>query len=65
MLKQTNFLQKGSQSLLLTTSIQKLLVDGSQWASWQGYHIPVSDEYFVVWTPAGTLPDGQISQWLL
>lgn len=31
-----------------------MLVDGSQWASWHGYHIPVSNEYFVVWTPAGT-----------
>jgi len=31
-----------------------MLVDGSQWASWHGYHIPASDEYFVIWTPAGT-----------
>lgn len=31
-----------------------MLVDGSQWASWQGYHIPASNQYFVIWTPAGT-----------
>jgi protein associated with RNAse G/E len=40
--------------LLLTTNVRKVLVDGSQWASWQGYHIPISDKYFVIWTPAGT-----------
>jgi len=41
-----------------------LLVDGSQWASWQGYHIPVSDEYFVVWTPAGTEMRWRPGTWL-
>lgn len=40
--------------MLLATDVRKMLVDGSQWASWLGYHIPVSDEYFVVWTPAGS-----------
>ena len=40
--------------MLLETDIRKMLVDGSQWASWRGYHVPASDEYFVIWTPAGT-----------
>lgn len=40
--------------MLAATTIRKMLVDGSQWASWDGYHLPVSDEYFVVWTPAGS-----------
>ena len=40
--------------MLIETNIRKLLVDGDQWASWHGYHIPVSDQYFVIWTPAGT-----------
>lgn len=40
--------------MLFDTTIRKMLVDDSQWASWRGYHIPVSDEHFVIWTPAGT-----------
>ncbi len=40
--------------MLLETDIKKLLVNGDQWASWHGYHIPVSEEYFVIWTPIGT-----------
>ncbi len=50
--------------MLQTTSVQKLLVDGSQWASWQGYHIPASNEYFVVWTPAGTEMRWRPGTWL-
>jgi protein associated with RNAse G/E len=40
--------------MLVGATIRKLLVNGEQWASWQGYHVPVSDEHFVIWTPAGT-----------
>lgn len=40
--------------MLLETNIRKMLVDGEQWANWHGYHIPVSENYFVIWTPAGT-----------
>jgi protein associated with RNAse G/E len=40
--------------MLLSTTIRKLLVDGNQWASWHGYHLPVSNQYIVVWTPMGT-----------
>lgn len=40
--------------MLLEANIRKMLVSGDQWASWGGYHIPVSEQYFVVWTPAGT-----------
>lgn len=40
--------------LLLEARIRKMLVDGTQWAMWQGYHVPVSNDYFVIWTPAGT-----------
>jgi protein associated with RNAse G/E len=41
-----------------------MLVDGSQWASWHGYHIPASDEYFVIWTPAGTEMCWRPSTWI-
>jgi len=40
--------------MLLDTTIRKMLVNGDQWASWHGYHVPVSDEHFVIWTPVGT-----------
>ncbi|GAC1374574.1 MAG: hypothetical protein NVS2B12_30250 [Ktedonobacteraceae bacterium] len=40
--------------MLLETDVRKMLVSGDQWASWHGYHIPVSEEYFVIWTPIGT-----------
>jgi protein associated with RNAse G/E len=40
--------------MLKQTSVRKMLVDGSQWASWCGFHIPVSDQFFVVWTPTGS-----------
>jgi protein associated with RNAse G/E len=40
--------------MLLGATIRKMLVDGTQWASWYGYHIPVSKPYFVIWAPLGT-----------
>ncbi len=40
--------------MLLEAQIRKMLVDGTQWATWQGYHVPVSNDYFVIWTPAGS-----------
>ena len=50
--------------MLLATDIRKMLVDGSQWASWRGYHIPASDEYFVIWTPAGTEMRWRPNTWI-
>jgi len=40
--------------MLLEANVRKMLVDGEQWASWHGYHIPLSEKFFVIWTPAGT-----------
>jgi hypothetical protein len=40
--------------MLLEANIRKMLVNGEQWASWHGYHIPVSEKYIAIWTPAGT-----------
>ena len=40
--------------MLLPANIRKMLVNGDEWASWGGYHIPVSEEYIVIWTPIGT-----------
>jgi protein associated with RNAse G/E len=50
--------------MLLEANIRKMLVDGSQWASWSGYHIPVSEEYFVIWTPAGTIMHWKPGTWI-
>lgn len=50
--------------MLLPAHIRKMLVDGSQWASWHGYHVPVSDEYFVVWTPMGTEMHWRPGSWV-
>ena len=50
--------------MLLEANIRKMLVDGSQWASWSGYHIPVSEEYFVIWTPAGTTMHWKPGDWI-
>jgi protein associated with RNAse G/E len=50
--------------MLFDTTIRKVLVDGSQWASWHGYHLPASDEHFVIWTPAGTQMDWRPGTWI-
>jgi len=50
--------------MLREANIRKMLVDGSQWASWRGYHIPVSEEYFVIWTPAGTPMHWKPGTWI-
>lgn len=49
--------------MLLEANIRKMLVDGDQWASWHGYHIPVSEEYIVIWTPAGTRMHWKPGSW--
>jgi protein associated with RNAse G/E len=50
--------------VLLEAQVRKMLVDGSQWASWHGYHIPVSDQYAVIWTPLGTEMRWRPGTWL-
>jgi hypothetical protein len=51
--------------MLLGVTVRKMLVDGTQWASWYGYHIPVSKPYFVIWTPLGTLMHWRPGSWIL
>ncbi len=50
--------------MLLEANIQKMLVDDTQWAMWSGYHVPVSEEYFVIWTPIGTQMHWRPATWL-
>lgn len=50
--------------MLIEANIRKMLVDGTQWASWTGYHIPVSEQYFVTWTPIGTQMHWRPGTWV-
>ena len=50
--------------MLLTAQVRKMLVNGDQWASWNGYHIPVSEEYFVIWTPVGSEMNWKSGSWI-
>ncbi len=50
--------------MLLGTTVRKMLVDGTQWANWYGYHIPVSKPYFVIWTPLGTPMHWRPGTWI-
>lgn len=50
--------------MLLEAYIRKMLVNGDQWACWHGYHVPVSDQYTVIWTPAGTEMCWQPGNWI-
>ena len=50
--------------MLLDATIRKLLVDGNQWASWHGYHLPVSDQHIVIWTPMGTEMHWKPGTWI-
>ncbi len=56
-------LEKGF-SMLLEANVRKMLVDGSQWATWQGYQFPISDSFVSVWTPIGTAMRWRPSTWL-
>ena len=50
--------------MLLKATVRKVLVNGDQWAYWHGYHIPVSDEYVVIWTPAGSAMRWRPGTWI-
>ncbi len=40
--------------MLQEVNVYKMLVNGDQWACWQGFQLPVSDDYICIWTPIGT-----------
>lgn len=49
--------------MLLEANVRKMLVNGEEWASWHGYHIPISEKYIAIWTPAGTRMCWQTGCW--
>jgi predicted RNA-binding protein associated with RNAse of E/G family len=50
--------------MLQEAEIHKVLVDGEEWAHWHGYHIPVSEEYFAIWTPMGSQMNWSTGNWV-
>lgn len=49
--------------MLLEANVYKMLVNGDEWGEWQGYQLPVSDEYVVIWTPRGTRRHWKPHKW--
>lgn len=49
--------------MLLETDVCKMLVSGDPWACWQGFQLPISDEYICIWTPAGTKKHWKPHHW--
>lgn len=49
--------------MLTEANVCKMLVNGDPWASWQGFQLPVSDEYICIWTPAGTKKHWKPRHW--
>jgi protein associated with RNAse G/E len=50
--------------MLQKAEIRKMLVNGDQWGGWQGYQLPVSEEYVTIWTPAGTAMHWKPGTWI-
>lgn len=48
---------------MLQVDVSKMLVNGSPWAFWQGFQLPVSDEYVCIWTPVGTRKHWKPRHW--
>lgn len=40
-----------------------MLVNGDEWGEWQGYQLPVSDEYVTIWSPLGTKRHWKPHKW--
>lgn len=49
--------------MLLEADVCKMLVNGDPWANWQGFHLPVSEEYICIWTPLGSKKHWKPHHW--
>lgn len=49
--------------MLIKAQVSKMLVSGEEWGEWQGYQLPVSDEYVTIWTPRGTMRHWKPNKW--
>jgi protein associated with RNAse G/E len=50
--------------MLQEANIYKKLVNNDVWGHWQGYQLPVSDEYVCIWTPIGTPMHWKPGTWI-
>ena len=50
--------------MLQEVNVRKMLVNGDQWGAWQGYRLPISEEYACVWAPIGTPMHWKPGTWL-
>lgn len=49
--------------MLVEAEVCKMLVSGDPWAYWQGFQLPVSDDYICIWTPLGTKKHWKPHHW--
>jgi hypothetical protein len=49
--------------MLLEAEVCKMLVSGDPWACWQGFQLPVSEDYVCIWTPLGTKKHWKPDHW--
>lgn len=49
--------------MLVQAHIYKMLVNGDAWGEWQGYQLPVSDDYVTIWSPRGTKRHWKPHKW--
>ncbi len=50
--------------MLQEVNVRKMLVSGDQWGAWQGYQLPVGDQYTCVWAPPGTPMHWKPGTWI-
>ncbi|QBD79992.1 DUF402 domain-containing protein [Ktedonosporobacter rubrisoli] len=50
--------------MLLKADVRKMLVNGDQWGAWQGYQLPISEQYVSIWTPIGTEMHWKPGTWI-
>jgi protein associated with RNAse G/E len=49
--------------MLAPVELYKMLLDGSQWGQWSGFHLPIDPHCATVWTPADTAMHWRPETW--
>ncbi len=49
--------------MLQPVTVHKMVPDGSEWAHWRGFHLPVSASCPTIWTPAGSEMHWRYATW--
>src|SRR6266567_2078908 len=61
--KETKSAERGHH-MLQQADVRKMLVSGDQWGKWQGYQLPISNDYVSIWTPIGTRMHWKPGTWI-